>query len=98
MARDPRAEVVLLGDIFDFTAMNPPERGLPRFFEALGMPERTRPRRDVSRLCAAVRESNPRAIAALATLSQRVPVTLVPGNHDHHLAGRDAAGALAAIG
>jgi len=98
LSREPGAEVVLLGDIFDFTAMNPPPRGLPRFFQALGMPGEPRPRRDLSGLCAAVRESNLRAVTALAGLAQRVPVTVVPGNHDHHLAGRDAAEALAGIG
>ncbi|MFL5311107.1 MAG: metallophosphoesterase [Myxococcales bacterium] len=97
MARDG-AEVVLLGDIFDFTAMNPPARGLDRFFAELGVAGEPKPARDVRRLLEAVRESNPRAVSALAHLSRRVPITLVPGNHDHHLGAPGAKEALAAIG
>src|SRR5438132_1518036 len=50
LSREPGTEVVLLGDIFDFTAMNPPERGLPRFFRTLGVPEEPPPRRELPRL------------------------------------------------
>ena len=98
--RIPRdgAEVVLLGDIFDLTAMNPPPRRLERFFEELSVPAEPRPRRDLRRLCEAVRESNPRAVSALSHLSRRVPVTLVPGNHDHQFSSPGANEALAAIG
>ncbi|TMB06499.1 MAG: hypothetical protein E6J64_08000 [Deltaproteobacteria bacterium] len=92
------AEVVLLGDVFDLTAMNPPARGLDRFFAELGVAAEPKPARGVRRLLEAVRESNPRAISALSHLSRRLPVTLVPGNHDHHLGGPGGKEALAAIG
>src|SRR5438309_564189 len=44
LARDEGAELVLLGDTFDFTAMLPPPQGLERFFETLRVP-RTAPAR-----------------------------------------------------
>lgn len=97
MARDG-GEVVLLGDVFDLTAMNPPARGLDRFFDELDVPAQPGPKRDLRRLCEAVRESNPLAIGALADLSRRLPVTLVPGNHDYHFGRPGAQEALAAIG
>src|SRR2546423_12948025 len=90
------AEAVLLGDIFDLTAMTPPARGLDRFFAELGVAAEPKPARDVRRLLEAVRDGNPRAVDALSQLSRRVPVTLVPGNHDHHLGGPGAKEALAA--
>jgi UDP-2,3-diacylglucosamine pyrophosphatase LpxH len=91
-------ELVLLGDVFDFTAMTPPKEGLERFFATLDVPYTPAPRRDLPALCAAVRESNPIALEALARLSQRAKVTLVPGNHDRHLGEPGAAEALASIG
>lgn len=97
IARDGH-EVVLLGDIFDLTAMNPPPRGLDRFFDELRVPARPKPRRDLRQLLEAVRDGNPRAIQALSELSRRVPVTVVPGNHDHQLGAPGAAEALAAVG
>ena len=97
LARDG-AEVVLLGDIFDLTAMNPPPRGLDRFFADLRLPARPQPRRDLRQLLESVRDSNPRAMRALSELSRRVPVTFVPGNHDHQLGAPGAAEALATVG
>ena len=91
-------ELILLGDVFDFTAMTPPPRGLGRFFEKLEVPYQPRPARDLAALCAAAHESNPVALDALARLSQRVPVTLVPGNHDRHLGDPGAREALESIG
>ena len=91
-------ELILLGDVFDFTAMTPPPEGLARFFDKLEVPYAPRPSRDLAQLCAAARESNPVALAALAALSRRVPVTLVPGNHDRHLGEPGAAAALESIG
>ena len=91
-------ELVLLGDVFDFTAMSPPPRGLDRFFERMEMPQEPHPQRDLAGLCAAARRSNPVALGALARLSRRAQVTLVPGNHDRHLADPDAHAALASIG
>src|SRR5437660_3829376 len=88
------AEVVLLGDVFDLTAMNPPARGLDRFFAELGVAAEPKPARGVRRLLEAVRDSNPRAIGALSGLSRRVPVTLFPGKHAHHLGGSAAKAAL----
>lgn len=91
-------ELILLGDIFDFTAMTPPPKGLARFFETLEVPYVPRPDRELKALCAAVLQSNPVALRALGELSQRVPVTLVPGNHDRHLGDPGAREALESIG
>src|SRR5207244_4135266 len=38
VARDEGAELILLGDCFDFTAMLPPPEGLERFFRKLDVP------------------------------------------------------------
>src|SRR2546423_6939618 len=92
------AELVLLGDIFDLTAMTPPERGLRRFFARLAVEAAPRPRRPVAALVRAGARANPHAIDALARLSDRVRVTLVPGNHDHQLASAEGGAALAAVG
>ena len=98
VARDEGAELVLLGDCFDFTAMLPPPKGLERFFRALDVPKEVPRRRTVPELIAALADANPVAFEALCTLSTRAPVTLVPGNHDHHLGQPDAAAVLAAAG
>jgi UDP-2,3-diacylglucosamine pyrophosphatase LpxH len=91
-------ELILLGDVFDFTAMTPPRKGLERFFKTMGVPASPPRRRTMPELCAAVRQSNPIALDALAELSQRAQVTLVPGNHDRLLAEPGASEALAEIG
>ncbi len=91
-------ELILLGDVFDFTAMTPPPKGLERFFKKLDVPYQPRTGRDLKQLCASARQSNPVALKALAELSLRVPVTLVPGNHDRHLAEPGARAALESIG
>ena len=91
-------ELVLLGDVFDFTAMSPPQQGLERFFRALDVPYAVPARRELPELLAAVRASNPIALGALAALSQRAPVTVVVGNHDRHLGAPGAAVVLAGIG
>ena len=98
IARDDGAELILLGDCFDFTAMQPPPKGLERFFKTLEVPREPPPRRALPALLAAVRESNPVAFEALAQLSQRAQLTIVPGNHDHHLAAPEALQLLAAHG
>ena len=92
------AELVLLGDIFDLTAMIPPEKGLHRFFARLAVQVEPQPRRPVAALVSAGARANPQAIDALARLSERVRVTLVPGNHDHQLGSAEGGAALAAIG
>jgi UDP-2,3-diacylglucosamine pyrophosphatase LpxH len=56
------------------------------------------PRKSVAELAARVREANSKAVEALARLTARVPVTLIPGNHDRHLGEAGAAAALSAIG
>ena len=97
IARDG-AELVLLGDTFDVTAMIPPERGLRRFFARLAVEAEPRPRKPVAEIVRAAARANPHAIDALARLSERVRVTLIPGNHDHQLASAEGGAALAAIG
>jgi len=95
-------ELILLGDIFDLTAATPPARGMSAFGRALEVPLEDLPPRELPQIMKSIRENNPLALDALERLSGRVPVTLVPGNHDRHLAevaGRaalDAAG-LAAV-
>jgi UDP-2,3-diacylglucosamine pyrophosphatase LpxH len=91
-------EVILLGDVFDFTAMTPPRKGLARFFKKLDVPYEPAPERDLRALCAAALRSNPVALKALGELSRRVPVTLVPGNHDRHLGEPGAREAIESIG
>jgi UDP-2,3-diacylglucosamine pyrophosphatase LpxH len=95
---DERAELVLLGDSFDLTSMTPPARGLARFARTMQVPLRSAPPRDLLALLSAVRRSNPRGLEALAAASERGTVTIVPGNHDHHLAARRAPEALPAAG
>jgi UDP-2,3-diacylglucosamine pyrophosphatase LpxH len=95
---DERAELVLLGDTFDLTSMTPPARGLARFAKAMDVSLRTDPPRDLPALLSAVRRSNPRGMEALALAAERGSVTVVPGNHDHHLAARRAAEALPVAG
>lgn len=91
-------ELILLGDVFDFTAMTPPQKGLPRFFRKLDVPHEPAAERELPQLCAAARKSNPVALKALSELSRRVPVTMVPGNHDRHLGDPGAREALEGIG
>jgi len=86
-------ELVLLGDIFDLTASCPPPRGVAGFARALGIPLEERPQRELPQIMRAIRECNPAALDALEALSANTRVTLVPGNHDRHLAepgGREA--------
>ncbi|MCA1828942.1 MAG: metallophosphoesterase [Myxococcales bacterium] len=95
VARDDGAELVLLGDCFDFTAMLPPQKGLERFFRKLDVPREVPPRRKLPELLAAVARSNPVGFEALSKVPR---LTIVPGNHDHLLAEPGAAEALKAAG
>ena len=93
VARVPGAELILLGDIFDITAAHPPPKGLTAFGRALDVPLEDRPPRPLTAVMRDIRESNPVALEALESLSRNAQVTLVPGNHDRHLAeegGREA--------
>ena len=92
------AELVLLGDTFELTGMTPPERGLDQFFRKLHVEVGPRPRRPVAALVSAAARANPRAIDALARVSKRCRVTIVPGNHDHHFLTAEGAAALASVG
>ena len=92
------AELLLLGDIFDFTSMQLPPRGLRSFANAVEMPELERQPSSLLQMCTSIRESNPVAIEALAALAQEVPVTFIAGNHDRHLAGLEGRSALDALG
>ena len=97
LARTPGAELVLLGDIFDFTAMARPPRGLEGFARAVDMPL-DRPARGLFEMVRAIREANPIALGALQALAAEAPVAFVPGNHDRHLAGPEGRAALDALG
>jgi UDP-2,3-diacylglucosamine pyrophosphatase LpxH len=97
IAREP-AELVLAGDAIDLTSMMPPKLGLERFYEKMEMRGEPPPRRPVAELCARVRQANPIAVEALSRLCSRVPVSVIPGNHDRHLGEDGAADALSAIG
>jgi len=92
------AELVLSGDAADLTSMTPPKKGLERFYERMEMRSEPPERRDVRQLCARVREANPTAVEAFSRLCSRVPVTLIPGNHDRHLGEGGGAEALESIG
>lgn len=93
--RDEGAELVLLGDCFDFTAMLPPPKGLARFFRKLDVPREPPPRRKLPELLAAVAHSNPVGFEALTKVER---LTIVPGNHDHLLGEPGAAEALREAG
>lgn len=93
VARAEEGELVLLGDVFDITAACPPHKGLTQFGLSLDVPLEDKPARPLPSILRAIRESNPRALDALQALSEKAPVTLVPGNHDRHLGepgGREA--------
>src|SRR2546421_646339 len=98
VARDDGSELIVLGDAFDFTAMQPPPKGLGKFFRELDVPREEPRRRTLPELLAAVRESNPVALESLATLTESAPVTFVPGNHDYQLGEPGAGDALASAG
>ena len=98
IAAEGGSELVLLGDIFDFTALQQPPKGLEEFARAVGMPEIVRPRRTLLEMCAAIRESNPVALEALEAAAADMPITCVAGNHDRHLAGPGGREALDALG
>ncbi|TMA43059.1 MAG: hypothetical protein E6J82_07685, partial [Deltaproteobacteria bacterium] len=65
VARDDGSELIVLGDAFDFTAMQPPPKGLGKFFRELDVPREEPRRRALPELLAAVRESNPVALESL---------------------------------
>jgi len=98
VAGEDGSELILLGDTFDFTAMQPPPKGLPAFFQSLEMHEEEPPQRELPELAEAVRQSNPLAFDALARLSKTSKVTIVPGNHDHQLGAPGAGAVLVAMG
>jgi len=92
------AELVLAGDAFDLTSMTPPRKGLGRFYEKMDMRAEPPPRLPVADLFVRARGANPIAVEALARLSSRVPMTVIPGNHDRHLGEPGGAQALSSIG
>jgi UDP-2,3-diacylglucosamine pyrophosphatase LpxH len=96
--KSPDPELVLLGDIFDLTAARPPAKGLADFARALDLPLEVRPPAPLPAIMRAIRECNPVALDALEALSEKVPVTLVPGNHDRHLGETGGREALDAAG
>jgi UDP-2,3-diacylglucosamine pyrophosphatase LpxH len=85
IARDEGSELILLGDTFDLTSMQPPPHGLARFFRKLEVPLSPPPKRTISELLTAIRESNPVTFDALDRVGKRAQVTIVPGNHDYQL-------------
>jgi len=91
-------ELVLLGDIFDLTAAHPPRKGLTAFGKALDVPIEDKQPRPLPAIMKAIREHNPIALEALESLAAAARVTLVPGNHDRHLAEEGGREALDAAG
>ena len=94
----PGAELVLLGDTFDFTAMLPPEKGLEDFSRKVGVAIEPPPRLSTGQMCARIARDNPIAMEALVRVAAEAPLWLVPGNHDRHLGEPGAAEALRHIG
>lgn len=92
------AELVLLGDTFDFTSMTPPARGMERFARTVRLRLPRARRRDAFELLRAVARSNPRAMEALRAHADRASLVIVPGNHDWQLGTAAAPEALAAVG
>jgi UDP-2,3-diacylglucosamine pyrophosphatase LpxH len=78
----PEDELVLLGDTFDFTAMQPPEKGLERFFRRLDVRQEVPGKRTPQQLIEAIRRANPTAFEALQRCER---LTVVPGNHDRQI-------------
>ena len=91
-------ELVLLGDVFDLTAAIPPHKGLTQFGVSLDVPIEDKPPPPLPAVMRSIRESNPVALQALEDVSQKAKVTLVPGNHDRHLADAGGREALDAAG
>jgi UDP-2,3-diacylglucosamine pyrophosphatase LpxH len=91
-------ELILCGDIFDFTAMQLPPRGLDAFADAVEMPELMKPRQSLLEMCQRIRAHNRVALGALEAAAEEMPVTFIAGNHDRHLAGPDGRAALDALG
>jgi UDP-2,3-diacylglucosamine pyrophosphatase LpxH len=85
VAHDDDAELVLLGDTFDFTSMLPPDDGLERFFRRLDVPLDAKPKRTPSEMLQAVQKSNPVTFDALQALGEKRKITIVAGNHDHQI-------------
>lgn len=85
IANDEDAELVLLGDTFDFTSMVPPDYGLERFFRRLDVPIEPKPKRTLFELLHAVQQSNPVTFGALQALGKKRKITIVAGNHDHQI-------------
>jgi UDP-2,3-diacylglucosamine pyrophosphatase LpxH len=98
LAEGPRAELVLLGDTFDLTAMLPPERGLETFSRRVECSIEPSPRRSTEEMLACIARDNPVALRALTQLSNRIPVFVVPGNHDRQLGEPGGAEALSSVG
>lgn len=98
IAGEGEGELVLLGDIVDLTAMQPPPRGVAKFGKKMGIDLHDAPERDPVAMCAATRLRHAATLAAIAGLPERVRVTLVPGNHDHHFGVATGRAALDAAG
>jgi UDP-2,3-diacylglucosamine pyrophosphatase LpxH len=95
---DEGSELVLVGDVFDLTSMQPPKKGLDAFARALDMHPLEKPPRSLIEMCHAIRDSNPIALEALEAASEEMPVTFVAGNHDRLLGGPEGRAGLDALG
>ena len=98
VAREKDAELVLLGDVFDLTAMTPPPGGVAKFGAKMGVDLVDLPARSAVDMCASARRPHERTLKAIDDLASGVTVTLVPGNHDHHFGAVDGRAALDAAG
>jgi UDP-2,3-diacylglucosamine pyrophosphatase LpxH len=98
IGRSAGSELILLGDIFDLTAASPPAKGIGDFGRALQVPIEDKPQPSLPQVMKQTRDANAVALDALEVLSNEVPVTLVPGNHDRHLGEAGGREALDAAG
>jgi UDP-2,3-diacylglucosamine pyrophosphatase LpxH len=80
LARD--ATLLLAGDIFDFTGMTPPARGLEDFFKRVGGKPRQEAPRDVDAQLGALRDHFPLLFDSLTALAKQKRLWVIPGNHD----------------
>jgi UDP-2,3-diacylglucosamine pyrophosphatase LpxH len=88
------ATLLLAGDVFDLTAMTPPD-GLARFYDRVGITRTPPSALGVGEQIGALKSEFGQMFAALASLARRNLVRFIPGNHDCAIASKDGRRALA---